>query len=177
MTKPTLPQAHPSDQLAGECALDHPCGGCGRLFTPRRIWQRHCSGPRRAAASRHGEADRLTERLERLRPTTRADRFGSPLPTVSASSVLNERATLSEASRPCIDVLLPGRPCLQPNGSCNLALAYVERDEIAQPEFQRRRHVKHIEGPAPELGGVGATDVGGTPQRGAPQDVDLRSSP
>jgi hypothetical protein len=45
-----------------------PCEGCGHLYTPRRVEQRHCSGRCRAAASRRRDEDRLTELLERLRP-------------------------------------------------------------------------------------------------------------
>jgi hypothetical protein len=71
MTHLTLPQVHASDELAEERARarpDHPCEGCGRLFTPRRIGQRHCSGPCRAGYIAAPEADRLIELLERLRP-------------------------------------------------------------------------------------------------------------
>lgn len=45
-----------------------PCLGCGQVFTPRRVEQRHCSGRCRATASRRRDSDRLTDLLERLRP-------------------------------------------------------------------------------------------------------------
>ncbi len=73
MTKP-VPSSNPGQptnvrekaHVRGPEAL--PCLGCGRLFTPRRVGQRHCSARCRATASRQREADRLTDLLERLRP-------------------------------------------------------------------------------------------------------------
>ena len=73
MTKP-VPSSNPGQptnvrentHVRGPVAL--PCLGCGRLFTPRRVGQRHCSGRCRATASLQREADRLTDLLERLRP-------------------------------------------------------------------------------------------------------------
>ena len=66
------PQVRLSDQTAGEGARARleaiPCEGCGDVFTPARVEQRHCSGRCRAAASRRRDTDRLTELLERLRP-------------------------------------------------------------------------------------------------------------
>ena len=68
----TSPRVVPHEQVSGECARARlemiPCGGCGQLFTPRRISQRHCSGRCRAAASRQRDADRVTALLHRLWP-------------------------------------------------------------------------------------------------------------
>jgi hypothetical protein len=58
-----------------------------------------------------------------------------------------------------------------------LSLTLIERDEIAQPELDCGGHVEHVERTAPVLGRVSATDVGGTPQCGSPQDIDVCVSP
>ena len=72
MTKP-VPSPNPGQptnapENAHVRGPDRSCEGCGRVFTPRRLGQRHCSGRCRATASRQREVDRLTALLQRLRP-------------------------------------------------------------------------------------------------------------
>jgi hypothetical protein len=54
-----------------------------------------------------------------------------------------------------------------------LSLTHIEGDEVAQPELEGCGDMEHIQGTAPEFRSVGATAVGGAPQRCAPQDVDF----
>ena len=59
-------------EIAPKCARARwetiPCEGCGQVSTPRRAWQRYCSGRCRAADSRRQQAERLSVLLDRVVP-------------------------------------------------------------------------------------------------------------